>query len=82
MTEYENGNLEYTTDALSLYTRLIRKYADMNMGFSIDNELFDICIALLENRGEVGLAKKARKLLPREFRESVGEFIEREESVL
>lgn len=82
MTEYENGNLEYTTDALSLYTRLIRKYADMNMGFSIDNELFDICIALLENRGEVGLAKKARKLLPCEFRESVGEFIEREGSAL
>ncbi|MGN0674093.1 MAG: hypothetical protein ACI4KJ_06645 [Anaerovoracaceae bacterium] len=77
-SEYSCGNEEYARRLLAPYIRKIKEYANLGMGFSIDRELFNICLDIMRKDGEEALARKASKLLPAEFKESVGEYLERE----
>lgn len=76
--EYSCGNEEYVRRLLTPYIRKIKEYANLGMGFSIDRELFNICLDIMRKDGEEALARNASKLLPAEFKESVGEYLERE----
>lgn len=76
--EYAGGNEDYARTMLAPYIRKIKEYANLGMGFSIDRDLFEICLDIIRKDGGEAIAKRAVKLLPDEFRESVGEYLERE----
>lgn len=75
---YEAGRVEEVRELLKPYMDAIVKYAGYKMGISIDRELFSICLELLREEGKGAAADKAVKYLPKEYRESVTEYLERE----
>lgn len=75
---YEAGNEEYAREELKLYIDNILLYHKKGLGFSIDRDLFEICMGILKKDGKGKTAAAVRKSLPKEYSETVGEFLARE----
>lgn len=75
---YEEGRIDEVRRELADYMEQIESYAARGMGFSFDTKLYDIACSIMEKDGKGTIAKKARKLLPEEFKEPLADYLRRE----
>lgn len=75
---YKSGGADAVREDLADYTEMIEAYADIGMGFAIDNELLNTAYAVMEEDGKGDIVGKAKKLLPEEYREDLADWLSAE----
>lgn len=75
---YGEGRIDEVRGELADYIEQIENYASKGMGFSFDTELFDIACRIMEQDGKAAIVKKAKKLLPEEFKEPLADYLQKQ----
>ena len=72
---YEAGDLDGVRTALADYIEMIEFYTQRNLGFSFDNKLLHIAYEVMNKDGKADIVKKAKKLLPEEYKEDLADWL-------
>lgn len=78
---YEEGREDKVRDMMTEFGEVADYYANFNMGFAFDKELFDVYCETADKPNKEEYVKKMKRLLPKEFEENMGEYLGRQGAV-
>jgi len=72
---FKAGKIDETREALADYISMIEFYNERDLGFSFDKRLLEIAYKIMEIDGKAASVKKAKKLMPEEYKEDLSDWL-------
>ena len=72
---FKAGKIDETREALADYISMIEFYNERDLGFSFDKRLLEIAYKIMEIDGKTASVKKAKKLMPEEYKEDLSDWL-------
>lgn len=75
---YKEGSIDDVREDLADYIEMIENYEKKGMGFSYDQELYNIACEIMIKDGKEDVVKKAQKLMPEEYKINLIDYLKKE----